>query len=146
MTNRFEDVQLSKDFCLSEFVISKIAEAHGIDNTPGPEHIDNLRALSVHLLQPLRNILGRPVSVSSGYRCPEVNKLVGGKPNSQHQALRREAAADIYVQGMSANELFEFVISHKDQLNYDQAILEAERGVVHLSFKRGRGMDITRLT
>ncbi len=89
------------------------------------------------------SLAGLPVVISSGYRCPAVNKLAGGKPNSQHQALRREAAADIYAPGMSAKELFAFVVGHKHQLNYDQAILEVDRGVVNLSFKRGRGTDFT---
>ncbi len=122
-----------------------IRTKHQIASSLGAEHVDNLRALAVHLLQPLRDFLGMSIVISSGYRCPAVNKLADGKAHSQHQALRREAAADIYTPGLRSEELFAFVVKNKDCLNYGQVILEADKGVVHLSFKRGRGQELVAL-
>ena len=57
--------------------------------------IENLKALCMEVLQPLRDYLEKPVVISSGYRCSEVNKAVGGVSGSQH--LKGEAA-DIHVE------------------------------------------------
>ena len=55
-----------------------------IDNHPTLEIERNLTILIEHCLDPIREKFGKPITVTSGYRCEKLNKLVGGKPNSQH--------------------------------------------------------------
>lgn len=71
--------QLSEHFSLEEM----IATGHG-PNVPTPEIIDNL-TVTANGMEAVRHLLGdRPIHVNSGYRCPAVNKAVGGVPNSAH--------------------------------------------------------------
>ena len=76
---------LSKNFALEEFIRSRTAERMGIDNVPKDEEvINNLRNLCLEILQPLRDYVGAPVHINSGYRCKALNEAVGGVKNSQH--------------------------------------------------------------
>ena len=77
-------IQLTKHFTLSEFTRSEKAQAKGIDNTPSLEAVSNLQYLCQQVLEPLRQWIGKPVVINSGYRCSELNQLVGGVNNSQH--------------------------------------------------------------
>lgn len=91
--------RLSENFTLEEFTRSDTATRLGIDNTPGEKELEALRILVERTLQPLRDRLGIPVHVNSGYRCPELNEAVGGVPTSQHQ---KGEAADLSVDGKPA--------------------------------------------
>lgn len=73
-----------KYFTLKELVNSDTAKEKNIDNVPNFEHIVNLYRLCDKVLEPARKELGRPITVTSGYRSPELNKAVGGVSNSQH--------------------------------------------------------------
>ncbi|MFN7646991.1 MAG: D-Ala-D-Ala carboxypeptidase family metallohydrolase [Acidobacteriota bacterium] len=75
--------QLTEHFTLQEMVISQTAARMGIDNTPTPEILKNLRIMAAKL-EEIRSLLGVPVLVSSGYRCPALNKAVGGSKGSAH--------------------------------------------------------------
>lgn len=91
-----KDIQLSENFFLSELIKSDVAIRHGIDNYPlQPEYIDNLRLVAKNILQPCRDNFG-PITPNSGYRNPELNRIVGSKAeNSQHlygQAVDFEAS------------------------------------------------------
>lgn len=89
------DIFLSPHFSLSEFVVSRTARDHGIDNTPPAEAVENLRALCVHTLEPLREALGLPIVITSGYRTRELNRLLVCHSNkSQHMSGE---AADFHV-------------------------------------------------
>ena len=89
------NISLSLHFELKEFTASATAREHGIDNTPPPEAVENLRALCVHTLEPLREALGLPVIISSGYRCKALNHLLVCHSNkSQHM---EGCAADFNV-------------------------------------------------
>lgn len=77
-------MQLTQHFNLSEFTRSATASRLGIDNTPPPAAVDNLRTLCEQVLEPLRQHIRSPVIISSGYRCKALNKAVGGVWNSQH--------------------------------------------------------------
>jgi len=77
-------MKLSKNFTLEELIFSTSANNHGIDNTPNAEQRAYLKRLCVEVLQPIRDAWGAPVKVTSGYRCPWLNKLVGGVTGSQH--------------------------------------------------------------
>jgi zinc D-Ala-D-Ala carboxypeptidase len=70
-------MKLSNNFSLSEFTSSPTADRLGIDNTPDKEATDNLQELVTFVLQPLRDRFG-PITISSGYRSPELNKAIGG--------------------------------------------------------------------
>lgn len=89
---------------------------HKIKNIPNQEQLENIHYLVKEVLDPARAILGHPITVSSGFRNPEVNRAVGGKSTSQH--LKGEAA-DIVCYDNSA--LFDIL---KELDNYDQLIWE----------------------
>ena len=86
----------SENFTLTELCKSKTAEAHRINNEPSATIVRNLQYGVDMVLQPLRNLYGKPIIITSGYRCQELNKLVGGVPNSYHTFGN---AADIHVSG-----------------------------------------------
>lgn len=76
--------QLTQHFSYEELIYSETAARHGIDNTPSEEVIGNLKTLAL-LLEEIRSALGgKPIHINSGYRCPEVNALLGSKPTSDH--------------------------------------------------------------
>lgn len=131
-------MQLTKNFKLAELTRSEAAARKGIDNTPGPEAVENLRALCEKILQPLRDAIGKPMRVNSAYRGPEANKAVGGSKTSQH--LTGEAA-DIEFDGFDNKLLAQKIVELK--LPFDQLILEFYKdgdpnsGWVHVSHKRG---------
>lgn len=79
-----KDQQLTPHFKLSEFTRSSTASARGIDNSPTPEIIANLQYLCQEILEPLRVSFNTPITISSGYRSPTLNKVVGGVKNSNH--------------------------------------------------------------
>ena len=115
-------MQLSKNFSLIELTKSQTAERKGIDNTPSAEHQENLKSLCTHVLQPVRDHFGHVVSVSSGYRSPELCTAIGSKSTSQHA---KGEAADFEIFGVSNKELADWI--HYN-LNYDQLILEYWKG------------------
>lgn len=77
-------MKLSKNFTLEELIFSTSAINHGINNTPNAEAKACLQRLAVEILQPIRDAWGAPIKVTSGYRCPWLNKVVGGVNGSQH--------------------------------------------------------------
>lgn len=74
---------LTTHFSLAEMIASQTAARLGIDNTPPPDIIKNLRRTAT-MLEEIRQILGCPIIVSSGYRCQALNKAVKGSKNSAH--------------------------------------------------------------
>ena len=89
------NISLSPHFSLSEFTKSATARSHGIKNEPAPEHVENLKALCVHTLEPLREALRLPVVITSGFRTKALNsKLAHSSDRSQHMLGE---AADFYV-------------------------------------------------
>lgn len=89
---------ISRSFSWSEFeatIHAKELERKGVRNViPSFEVRDSVLALVRKVLQPLRDKYGRPMKVNSGYRCKELNEIVGGVPTSQH---RLGEAADIHT-------------------------------------------------
>lgn len=111
-------MKLTDNFTLNELVYSVTAEANKIDNRPNVTVISNLQKLCENVLQPLRNHLGCPVIVTSGFRCAELNKKIGGKPNSHHLM---GYAADFVVPQRNLKDVFNWM---KDNLPYDQLLFE----------------------
>lgn len=85
-------MQLSKNFTLEEMTRSLTAEMHHIDNTPNAAQTANLKTLCDKVLEQAREDFG-PMLITSGYRTPELNKLVGGVSTSYHL---KGMAADIH--------------------------------------------------
>lgn len=80
---------ITKNFSMEELVTSNTARMKGIDNTPDKEVEARLVQLAQQVLQPLRDSYGKPIKISSGYRCQALNKAIGGVSTSQH--LKGEA-------------------------------------------------------
>ena len=127
-------MKLSANFNLAELTKSQTATRKGIDNSPSPGHQDNLKSLCTHVLQPVREYFGRVVTVSSGYRSPELCIAIGSKTTSQHA---KGEAADFEIFGVSNKELADYI---NETLDYDQLILEywkesdPNSGWVHCSY------------
>ena len=128
-----------KWFALKEFVRSNTAARLGINNNPSEDVKKNIELLVEKILDPLREKFGKPIIVTSGYRCKELNKAVGGAAKSQHMSGE---AADIRTveDSKSANkELFNLIIELG--LPFDQLINEHDYDWVHVSYgKRNRRM------
>ena len=120
-------VNVSEHFTLEELTFSQAALRSGIDNTPPPDALNNLRLLSTGLLEPVRTLLWVPLHVDSGYRSPAINHLVGGAVNSAHLDGR---AADIIPVGLSLKDAFNAL--YNSALPFDQLILECNAWL-HLS-------------
>ena len=109
-------MKLSKNFTLEEMV----ATSHPrLQDTPTLEVVQNLQKLCVLVLQPLRDTLGAPVYINSGYRSKRLNARVGGVPNSRHLQGR---AADIHCDNLDyAKVIFDIL---RQNPNVDKAIIE----------------------
>ena len=77
-------MQLSQHFSLEELIASEVAARAGIDNTPGPEILSNLRELAKGLELVRHALSDLPIHINSGFRCLALNKRVGGASNSAH--------------------------------------------------------------
>ena len=124
-------MNLSQHFTLAEMTASDYAERKGIDNTPAPDIIENLKR-TAEKLEECRSLLGYPIHISSGFRCSKVNSAIGGKPTSSH------------VQGLAADiKCPQFGLPHEvcqkiadSDIQFDQLILEYAtpdgKGWVHI--------------
>ncbi len=123
---------ITPHFSLLEFTESATAKQKGIDNTPSQEIVENLRRLCESTLEPLREKLGLPVVITSGYRCQELNNaILHHAKRSQHL---KGQAADFYV-GKGTRELltkaFRLIIQ-RGGIDYDQLILYPT--FIHVSY------------
>lgn len=137
-------MKLTDHFQLSEFTRSGTANRYGINNSLNPDNpqqaeiIANLKALCENVLEPLRQHLNRPVIISSGYRCPQLNNHpeVRGATKSQHM---KGEAADLRIPSLSeGRKWMEWIIDHT---SFDQCIMEHSskpRGVSS-SLEQSRG-------
>lgn len=126
-------IQVTDNFTLEEFLRSTKASSLGISQAEPPyEVVVNLTKLCVRVLQPLRSHFGEPVIISSGYRCPDLNKAVGGVSNSQHM---KGQAADIYLGG-DTNRETEYFRWIRNNLDFDQLIIEGNQRTswLHVSY------------
>lgn len=135
-------MQLSKNFSLAELTESQTGRRHNIKEqfNPPQEVIQNLKELCEKVLQPIRDKVGA-IKVSSGYRSPQVNKIVGGATSSQH--LTGEAV-DISGINVSNKVLFDTIIKmmNENNLPVDQIIHEYgtkyNPAWVHVSYTSNR--------
>ena len=130
-------MKLTANFSLDELIKSQVAERKGINNNPSPMQIENLKALAVNILQPIRSQFDKPLIISSGFRCAELCLEIGSSIHSEHCADNKSAAADFEIPGIDNKELAEWI---KSNLEYNQLILEFYRegepssGWVHCSY------------
>lgn len=121
-----------KYFSIKELTKSATAARKGIKNDPSIEECKSLTALIEKVLDPLREAYGKPIIVTSGYRCPKLNAAVGGSASSQHV---KGEAADIRSVADTPEDnkkLFDLIV--KLGLPYDQLINEYNYDWVHVSF------------
>ena len=126
-------VQLTKHFTLEELCASATAKARGIQNKPNAQQIISLVYLAAYVLEPLREAMHEPIPISSGFRCEQLNRAVGGVSNSQHM---KGQAADLCIGGdlKKGRKWFDYIKTH---LNFDQLIWEHSKSGtywVHVSF------------
>lgn len=122
------------NFSIKELCHSDIATQYGIKNIPSVEVCDNLLNLIFYVLQPLRDKLGKPIIINSGYRCKQLNShpKIKGAANSQHLTGQ---AADIRVNGCNPQTLINFI--NQSGIKYDQLINEYDRWV-HISYNHNK--------
>ena len=125
-------------FTIKELTSSQTAKKLGIDNTPTPEVRVKLNTL-IYALDKIRERYGKPITVTSGYRCPALNKAVGGAvnpdgtPKSQH--CKGEAADIVGENKTETKKIFDIA---KELGNYDQLLFETNSNGavwVHISYK-----------
>lgn len=116
-------------FTLKELCASNTANKLGIENVPQAYEYIALTALVKEVLEPIRRAACVPIFITSGYRCPQLNKAVGGVYNSQH--ILGEAV-DFTIGTKEANTiLFNWI---RENIKFDQCILENKGRWIHISF------------
>ena len=129
---------ISKNFAMSEFVVSHTATRLAIDNTPSATIIATLTNVLIPAMQQIRDLLDQPVIVKSGYRCQLLNAIVRGAPNSDHLTGH---AADFVAPGFGDPlKICRFLLAEQATLKWDQLIFEV--GWVHISFNTRRRHEV----
>ena len=126
-------MKLSKYFDSRELIFSKIAEENGIDNMPDAKTLETLK-YTASQLDKVRELLGKPVNVSSGYRCLQVNRRIGSKDTSQH--LKGEAVDFKCELFGNPKKVFDKI--KESNIQFDQLIVEFNSWV-HISFVKNGG-------
>lgn len=133
-------MKITNNLTLAELINSQTAISKKIDNSPTNEHLKNLVEIANNVFQPLRDGIGKPIRISSGYRSEKLNKAVGGSNTSQHskgQALDLVATA-----GYTNKDIFDFI---KNNLEFDQLIWEFGTNEnphwVHVSYAKGKNRN-----
>ena len=129
-------MQLSKHFTLEEMEKSQTATRRNIKNKAGSGEIKNLGDLCYEVLEPVRAKFDKPVTITSGYRSPELSEAIGSKATSQHCSGE---AVDFEIAGVSNLQVALWLTNN---CSFDQCILEfytgeANSGWIHVSYKDG---------
>lgn len=141
-------IPITANITLNELLASKKVREYNIDNTPNQDVLKHLIESSVKLWQPARDILGYPITITSGYRCDELNKKVNGSKNSAHlygyaiDFVCPSFGNTSKVVGHLADEF------KKRGIGFDQCILEYPNSTnswVHLGYKHPNGSQRARV-
>ena len=134
--------QITANFKMSELTHSNTAVAKKLSNKPSTAHEQNLVAAAINLFQPVRELLGQPMVINSGYRSPTVNKAVGGSATSAHSI----GYAIDFVCPKFGNtvKIAKFLVEklYTQKIGFDQLILEfpnTDSTWIHLGYKNGNG-------
>ena len=118
-------------FTVSELCRSDVARKNGIINTPEIKEMHNLEKITIPQMNIIREFLGVPIVVNSGYRCKELNRKVGGVYNSKHL---EGLALDGTPVGISVIEAWEKLKNSKYASLLDQCILYKKKNFIHFGF------------
>lgn len=133
-------MRLSQHFTLEEFSKSSTAQSLNIDNTIPPQYVNNIIDLVKFVLEPARVKFNHPIYITSGYRCPKLNKAVGGSSKSQHLLGQ---AADLQTKDTkSLKSLFDCI---RTLGNFDQLLFERNsKGSqwIHVSFNKDNNRNM----
>lgn len=135
-------IPITANITLNELLASQKARQYNIDNMPGHAVLCNLIESSVNCWQVARDILGVPIRITSGYRCPKLNKRVGGVGNSSHL---HGLAIDFQAPQFGNNRKIVEKLSKEFKrcgVKFDQAIIEkpnSPNAWVHLGYKKWDG-------
>jgi len=111
---------ISKHISYKEGVYSNTAIRKGIDNTPNSEQKANMEKIAQNIFEPLRQWAGGPIKINSFFRCPELNKAIGGSSKSQHCKGQAIDIDDTF--GVVSNaDMYAWIKNH---LDFDQMIWE----------------------
>ena len=122
------------NFSIKELCHSDTAIKNGIKNIPSVEVCDNLLNLIFYVLQPVRDKFGA-IQITSGFRCEQLNKLVGGVITSNH---KYGCAADIYPLKASFKQVYDYIVNN---LDYDECFIETNKqGVkwLHVAYRKAQ--------
>ena len=143
-------IKITENISLNELLASRTATARKIDNMPSHKVLQNLIDSAVNLWQPVRDILGVPIKITSGYRCPPLNRAVNGAANSSHMS---GYAIDFIAPSFGAPKtIVPYIVNKLKEkgIKFDQAIIERPskpNSWVHLAWKhpsgRQRGSSFT---
>ena len=111
---------ISKHISYREGVYSITATRLGSENTPNDEQLDNMELVAEEVFEPLRVYVGGPIKINSFFRCPELNKAIGGSKTSQHCKGQAMDIDDTFGRATNA-EMYHFI---KEHLDFDQIIWE----------------------
>ena len=111
---------ISEHISYKEGVRSNTATRRGIDNTPNAEQLENMELVAKEVFEPLRIYVNGPIKINSFFRCPELNKAIGGSSKSQHCKGQAMDIDDTFGR-MTNAEMYHFI---KDHLDFDQLIWE----------------------
>jgi hypothetical protein len=128
-------MNLSKNVTLAEFCHSNTAVAKGIDNTiKDTVHLENAKRWAENVFQPIREHLGKPIKINSGYRSKALNKAIPGSSSTSQHCFAE--AGDL---NLHDRDLFEWII---DNVTFDQMIFEGgtedKADWFHISYREGR--------
>lgn len=135
-------MKLSKNFSLEELIHSSTADAKGIRNYPDQKAQENLKKLCIDILQPIRDKYGKPIYINSGYRNPELNRVLNGSQSSQHC---KGEAADIDTN--NNKELWNLIVQmiKNGELTVGQLIDESNLAWIHISLPYTKKNQILKL-
>ena len=127
-------MKISDNITYAEAIHSNTAKRKGIDNTPNPTQVENMKITAEKIFQPLREWVGGPIKINSFFRSPELNEAIGGSKTSQHCKGQALDIDDVYGYKTNA-EMYSWV---KENLNFDQMIWEFGTDMnpnwVHISY------------
>lgn len=128
------NIYLSPNFRLRELLVSSTADSLGLENVPTPAAVVELRKLARDVLEPVREIVGAPLRITSGYRSAAVNAALaerGYQPSATSDHLTGRAA-DFIPLGVSAEDAYHAIRERIGDLPIDQLIFYRGLGHIHV--------------
>ena len=127
-------MKISDHITYAEAIHSNTAKRRGIDNTPNPTQVENMKLTAEKIFEPLRKFVGGPIKVNSFFRSPELNTKIGGSKTSQHCKGQAIDIDDVFGYKTNA-EMYNWI---KENLDFDQMIWEFGTDMnpnwVHISY------------